>query len=400
MLDNNTNNPERKNPFFEPYNTPHDTVPFDRIRLEDYEEAFLEGIRRDDEEIDKIVNDPAEPTFENTIVRVDNENGENYYDLLSRVSTVFGCMMSAETCDELDALAQKMSPILTKHSNDVKLNRRLFERVKYVYEHHRELTPEEKMLLDNAYDGFVRSGALLDEEGKEKLRKLTEEASMLSLQFSQNLLKENKAFTLNITDEAQLDGLPETAREAAALAAKEADKEGWLFTLDYPSYSPFMTYSTQRELRKQLYMARNTEGTHDNTENNLEICKRLVNLRREIAQLLGYDTYADYVLVHRMASNAHNVYKLLNNLIEAYKPTASEEVKAIEKEAKQLEGDDFKLEPWDFGFYSHKLQMREFNLDAEMLRPYFELSKVIDGVFGLANKLYGITFKEAKDIQV
>ena len=188
MLDNNTNNPERKNPFFEPYNTPHDTVPFDRIRLEDYEEAFLEGIRRDDEEIDKIVNDPAEPTFENTIVRVDNENGDNYYDLLSRVSTVFGCMMSAETCDELDALAQKMSPILTKHSNDVKLNRRLFERVKYVYEHHRELTPEEKMLLDNAYDGFVRSGALLDEDGKEKLRKLTEEASMLSLQFSQNLL--------------------------------------------------------------------------------------------------------------------------------------------------------------------------------------------------------------------
>lgn len=261
MLENSTNTPKRKNPFFEPYNTPHDTVPFERIRLEDYEEAFLEGIRRDDEEIDKIVNDPEEPTFENTIVRVDNENGENYYDLLSRVSTVFSCMMSAETCDELDALAQKMSPILTKHANDVKLNRRLFERIKHVYEHHRPLTPEEQMLLDNAYDGFVRSGALLDEEGKERLRKLTEEASMLSLQFSQNLLKENKAFTLNITDEAQLDGLPETAREAAALAAKEADKEGWLFTLDYPSYSPFMTYSTQRELRKQLYMARNTEGS-------------------------------------------------------------------------------------------------------------------------------------------
>ena len=400
MLENSTNTPKRKNPFFEPYNTPHDTVPFERIRLEDYEEAFLEGIRRDDEEIDKIVNDPEEPTFENTIVRVDNENGENYYDLLSRVSTVFSCMMSAETCDELDALAQKMSPILTKHANDVKLNRRLFERIKHVYEHHRPLTPEEQMLLDNAYDGFVRSGALLDEEGKERLRKLTEEASMLSLQFSQNLLKENKAFTLNITDEAQLDGLPETAREAAQLAAKEAGKEGWLFTLDYPSFSPFMTYSTQRELRKQLYMARNTEGTHDNAENNLEICKRLVNLRCEIAQLLGYATYADYVLVHRMASNADNVYKLLNDLIDAYKPTAIEEVKAIEREAKQIEGDDFQLEPWDFGYYSHKLQMREFNLDAEMLRPYFELSKVIDGVFGLANKLYGISFKESKEIQV
>ena len=400
MLENNTTQTERKNPFFEPYNTPHDTVPFNRIEIGDYEEAFLEGIRRDDEEIEKLVNDPEAPTFENTIVRVDNENGENYYDLLSRVSTVFSCMLSAETCDELDALAQKMSPILTKHANDVKLNKRLFERIKYVYENHRELTAEEQMLLDNCYDGFVRSGALLDDEGKERLRNLTEEASLLSLQFSQNLLKENKAFTLHITDEAQLDGLPETAREAAALAAKEADKEGWLFTLDYPSYSPFMTYSTQRELRRQLYMARNTEGTHDNTENNLEICKRLINLRREIAQLLGYETYADYVLVHRMASNAENVYKLLNDLIEAYKPTAEKEVEEVEALAKKLEGDDFVMEPWDFSFYSHKLQMREYNLDAEMLRPYFELSKVIDGVFGLATRLYGITFKESKDIQV
>ena len=400
MLENNTNTPERKNPFFEPYNTPHDTVPFNRIKTSDYEEAFMEGIRRDDEAIEKLVNDPEPPTFENTIVRVDNENGEGYYDLLSRVATVFSCMLSAETCDELDQLAQKLSPILTKHANDVKLNRRLFERIKYVYEHHRELTAEEQMLLDNCYDGFVRSGALLDDEGKERLRKLTEEAGMLSLQFSHNLLKENKAFTLNITDEQQLDGLPETAREAAALAAKEADKKGWLFTLDDPSFSPFMTYSTQRELRKQLYMARNTEGTHDNSENNLEICKRLINRGLEIAQLLGYETFADYVLVHRMASNVGNVYKLLDDLIEAYKPTAIEEVKAIEREAKDAEGDGFELEPWDFGFYSHKLQMREFNLDAEMLRPYFELSKVIDGVFGLATRLYGITFKENKDIQV
>ena len=188
MLENNTNTPERKNPFFEPYNTPHDTVPFNRIKTSDYEEAFMEGIRRDDEAIEKLVNDPEPPTFENTIVRVDNENGEGYYDLLSRVSTVFSCMLSAETCDELDQLAQKLSPILTKHANDVKLNRRLFERIKYVYEHHRELTAEEQMLLDNCYDGFVRSGALLDDEGKERLRKLTEEAGMLSLQFSHNLL--------------------------------------------------------------------------------------------------------------------------------------------------------------------------------------------------------------------
>ena len=392
---------KRLNPFFGKYNTPHDTAPFNRIRLEDYEEAFMEGIRRDNEQIDKIVNNPEKPTFDNTIINVDDEkDGENYYDLLSRVSTVFFNLLSAETNDDMDALAQKMSPILTKHANDIRLNEKLFERIKYVHRHHRKLTPEEKMLLDNCYDGFVRSGALLDKEGKERLRQLTEEASMLSLQFSQNLLKENKAFTLHITDEAQLDGLPDTAREAAALAAKEQGVEGWMFTLDFPSYSPFMTYSTQRELRKQMYMAKNTECIHDNSENNLEICKRLINLRRELAQLLGHKTYADYVLKHRMAGNVRSVYKLLNDLIAAYKPTAIKEVEAIEKLARKTEGKDFKMQPWDFGFYSHKLQLEKYNLDAEMLRPYFELSKVIDGVFGLANRLYGITFKENKDIPV
>ena len=394
-------NKERTNPFFLPYNTPHDTAPFDRIRMEDYEEAMLEGIRRDDEQIEKIINNPDKPTFDNTIVTVDDEKDDKgYYDLLSRVSTVFFNLLSAETNDEMDALAQKMSPILTKHANDIRLNEKLFERIKYVHQHHRKLTPEEKMLLDNCYDGFVRSGALLDAAEKERLRQLTEEASMLGLQFSQNLLKENKAFTLHITDEAQLDGLPDTAREAAALAAKEQEMDGWVFTLDFPSYSPFMTYSTQRELRRQLYMAKNTECIHDNTENNLEICKRLINLRREMAQLLGHKTYADYVLKHRMAGNVRNVYKLLNDLIKAYKPTAKKEVAAIEKMARKLEGKSFKLEPWDFSYYSHKLQLEKYNIDAEMLRPYFELSKVIDGVFGLANRLYGITFKENKDIPV
>ena len=400
MCDTTQRDINRKNPFFEPYNTPHDTVPFDRIAFDDYEEAFMEGIRRDDEEIEKTVNNPEEPTFENTIVRIDNEKGNHYYDLLDRVSNVFSCMLSAETSDELDELAQKMSPILTKHSNDVRLNKRLFERIKYVYEHHRELTPEEKMLLDNCYDGFVRSGALLNDEDKERLRTLTEEASMLSLQFSQNLLKENKAFKLHITDKAQLDGLPDTAIEAAAQNAAEENEEGWIFTLDYPSYSPFMTYSKQRELRRQLYMAKNTECTHDNKENNIEICKRIVNLRREIAQLLGNDTYADYVLKHRMASNTQNVYKLLNDLIDAYKPTAEKEVEEIRELAHKLEGDNFTVEPWDFSYYSHKLQMERYNLDAEMLRPYFELKNVIKGVFGLATTLYGITFKENTDIPV
>ena len=384
---------QRKNPFFEPYNTPHDTAPFDRIRLEDFEEAFMEGIRRDNEQIEKIINNPEKPTFDNTIISVDDEK-DNYYDLLSRTSTVFFNLLSAETNDEMDALAQKMSPILTEHANDIRLNERLFERIKYVHRHHRKLTPEEKMLLDTCYDGFVRSGALLDAEGKARLRQLTEEASMLGLQFSQNLLKEQKAFTLHLTDKAQLDGLPETAREAAAQAARERNLEGWVFTLDYPSYQPFMTYSTQRELRRQMYMARNTVCIHDNTENNLDICKRLVNLRREIAQLLGSKTYADYVLKHRMAGNVRNVYKLLNELIDAYKPTAIKEREELKKLSKE------KLEPWDAGFYSHKLQMKKYNLDAEMLRPYFQLDKVIDGVFGLATRLYGITFKENKDIPV
>ena len=355
----------------------------------------MEGIRRDNEQIEKTINNTEKPTFENTIINTEEDEG--YYDLLSRVSTVFFNLLSAETNDEMDALAQKMQPILTQHANDVRLNPRLFERIRYVHLHHRKLTAEEKMLLDNCYDGFVRSGALLDEAGKERLRQLTEEASILSLQFSQNLLKEQKAFTLDITDETQLDGLPETSREAAALTAKEQGKQGWTFTLDYPSFSPFMTYSTQRVLRKQLYMARNTICTHDNAENNLEICKRLVNLRREIAQLLGYKTYADYMLKRRMASNTRSVYRLLNDLIDAYKPTAVKERDELRKLAHK---DVDKMKPWDSGFYSHKLQMKKYNIDAEMLRPYFELKRVIDGVFGLANKLYGITFKENKDIPV
>lgn len=401
MIDNITGEKERINPFFLPYDTPHYTVPFNRITLADYEEAMMEGIRREDEQIEKIINNPDEPTFENTIIPEDEVKGrKHYYDLLSRVESVFFNMLSAETNDEMDALAQKMSPILTKHGNDVSLNPKIFERVKYVYEHHGELTPEENCLLEKSYEGFVRSGALLDEAGKDRLRKLTEEASMLSLQFSQNVLKENKAYTLHITDEQQLDGLPYTAREAAHEAAKEHGLKGWVFTLDAPSYGPFMMYSTQRELRKELYMARNTLCIKDNDTNNLELCKRLINLRREMAQLLGYDTFADYVMKHRMATKVENVYKLLNDLIEAYKPKAIEEREEVEALAKEEEGAAFKMEPWDLAYYSQLLKKKKYDLDPEMLRPYLELGNVIKGVFGLATRLYGITFKENKEIPV
>ena len=386
------------NPFFEKYNTPHETVPFDKIKLEHFEPAFMEGIRRDDEQINNIINNPEPPTFDNTIICVDAD--EEYYSLLGNVSTVFFNLMSAETNDELEALAQKIQPILTKHHNDVSLNEKLFQRIKAVYDNHRELTAEEEMLLNKIYDGFVRSGALLDETGKNKLRALTEEGSLLALQFSQNLLKENKAYTLHITDEKDLAGLPETQITAASMAAKERELDGWVFTLDAPSYGPFMQYAENRELRKQMYMARNTECTHDNDSNNLEICKRIINIRRETAQLLGYETFADYVLKKRMATNVANVYDLLNKLIEAYKPTAIKEREEVKAMAKRMEGDDFKFMPWDGAYYSHKLQLEKYNIDSEMLRPYLELSKVIDGVFGLANRLYGITFKKNEDIPV
>ena len=396
------------NPFFEKYTTPHQTPPFNLIKMEHYEEAFMEGIRRDDEHIEKLINNPEPPTFDNTIIDTEDDNG--YYDLLDNVSTVFFNLLSAETNDEMDALAQKLQPILTKHANDVRLNKRLFERIKAVYDLYnnpvedtpapRELTAEEQRLLEKSYDGFVRSGALLDEAGKEKLRAISEEASMLGLQFSQNLLKEKKAFKLHITDEADLAGLPDTQIQAAALAAKENNLEGWVFTLDFPSYSPFMQYSEKRELRKKMFMAYNTICTHDNEQNNIEICKRLINLRRELAQLLGYETYADYVLKHRMAANIQNVYNLLDQLVEAYKPTALKEKEELRNMARQAMGDDFELEPWDGAFYSHKLQLEKYNVDSEMVRPYLELKNVIKGVFGLATRLYGITFKENKDIPV
>ena len=395
---------KRVNPFFQPYGTPHDTMPFDRIRMEDYEEAFMEGIRRDEEFLAKTINNPEKPTFDNTIINKDDDT-EGYYDLLDRVSTVFFNLLSAETNDEMDSLAQKLSPILTKHANDMRLNEQLFERVRYVHRHHRSLTPEEKRLLDDCYEGFVRSGALLDKAGKDRLRELTEEASLLGLQFSQNLLKENKAFFLHITDVKQLDGLPQTAVDAAVQEARQRELEGWVFTLDAPSYSPFMTYSTQSDLRRKMYMAYNTKGIHDNANNNVAICQRLVNLRREIAQLLGYNTYADYVLRRRMAKNVRGVYRLLNDLITAYRPVAIEERAKLERFARGMKRKsggqtNAPLEPWDVGFYSHKLKLHKYNIDAEMLRPYFKLDKVIGGVFGLATRLYGITFRENSQIPV
>lgn len=389
----------RVNPFFAPYGTPHDTVPFDRITVADFEEAFMEGIRRDNEYMDKLTSNPDAPTFENTIINTFDDTG--YYDLLEDVSTVFYNLLSAETNDEMDALAQKMSPILTKHANDMSLNPKMFERVKAVYEQFSDHAPcEEKTLVDNCYEGLVRSGAALDDKGKEKLRMLTEKMSMLSLQFSQNLLKETKAFKLNITDEDSLSGLPDTAIEAAAKTAAEDGQQGWTFTLDMPSYGPFITYADNRDLRKQMYMARNTLCIKKNDENNVKICREIVNTRLKLAQLLGYKSYADYALKRRMAETPQRVNKFLADLLRAYKPAALREMKAIETMANGQSKRRTALKPWDMSYYTQKLKKKRYDIDPEMLRPYLKLENVISGVFSLATRLYGITFKENADIPV
>lgn len=385
------------NPFFEKYSTPHGTTPFDRIKTEHYEPAIREGIRRQATEIDAITDNNQAPTFENTILAYE-QSGE----LLSRVITVFGNLRSAETNDELQEIAQKMVPLLSEHSNNISLNEKLFERVKAVYDRKSELslTGEQEKLLENAYNGFVRHGANLQGEAKEKYRELTRELSSLTLQFSENNLKETNNYQLVLTDKSQLAGLPESAVEAATETAKEKGVHGWIFTLQAPSYLPFMTYADNRELRRELYMAYNTKCTHDNEYNNLDIVRKLVNLRMAIARLLGYNDYAEYTLKERMAETADAVYKLLNNLLEAYTPTAEREYEEVQALARKEQGDDFTVMPWDWSYYSNKLKDEKFSINEEMLRPYFELGKVKEGVFGLANKLYGITFRKNADIPV
>ncbi|WP_418832271.1 M3 family metallopeptidase [Phocaeicola sp.] len=386
-----------QNPFLHTYHTPHQTTPFNLIQLSDYEPAIREGMRIEDEEIKAITDNPEPPTFNNTVLALERAG-----QLLDRVTTVLFNLMSAETCDEMEAIAEKMMPELSEHSNNISLNEKLFERIKGVYTQRESLnlTPEERRLLEKTYDGFIRNGANLSDADKETFRKLSMELSTLTLRFSQNHLKETNKYELVLTSEAELEGLPESIIEAAAHTAKEKGKEGWIITLQAPSYVPFMKYSSNRNLRKELYMAYNTQCTHRDELDNTDIVKQLVNLRMELAQLLGFADYADYVLRKRMAENSEHVYQLLNQLLDAYTPTAHKEVAEIEALAQEMEGKDFRLMPWDFSYYAEKLKNKKFNLDEEALRPYFELSKVKEGVFGLATRLYGITFRENKDIPV
>ena len=381
------------NVFLDKYTTPYETVPFDKIRFEDYEEAMLEGMRREDADLQRILDNPEPPTFENTIDTLDDRT-------LERVTTTFFNLLSAHTNDEMDALAQKMQPLLTEHSQNIMLNERYFQRVKAVRDQRLRLDVQDKRLLDNLYESFERNGATLPEDKKVRFRQLMQELGMLTLQFQQNELKDTNEFSLNVTSAEELKGLPDTALEAAAQAAREAGKEGWLFTLHAPSFTPFMMYCENRELRRRMYMARQTLCTHGNAYDNRDIVVRIVNLRRQLAQLLGYRHWAEYVLKRRMAENVENVNDLLEKLIEAYLPVARKEVAEVEALARSREGEDFCLMPWDFAHYSHLLKMERYHIDAEMLRPYFELSRVQEGIFGLATRLYGITFHLREDIPV
>ena len=382
-----------------PFYTPYEYTPFDTIKETDYEPAILKGIEEEDKEIDQIVNQPEAPTFENTIEALDRTG-----ELLGKVTSVFYNQLSAETSDYLDELSQRMSPILTEHSNNITLNKRLFRRVKAVYENHaakdfKDLDAEQKMLLTTTYEGFVRKGANLPDEQQKRLRALSAELSVLTLQFSQNKLKDTNDFLLHITNEEDLEGLPESAINLARQTAKERNMEGYAFTLQAPSYMPFLTYSAKRELREKMYLAYHTLCTHPNDNNNTDIVRKIVNLRREMAQMLGYDTYADYALAHRMAEKPQAVYDLLNQLIDAYMPTAQAEVKAVE----DLYHQTLNLQPfmpWDFPYYANKLKESRYNLNSEMLRPYFQLAKVKEGVFGLAHRLYGITFRRNHEVPV
>lgn len=385
------------NPFLGKYKTPFETPPFDKIKTEHYEPAFKRGIAELKADIEKIANNSEPATFENTIVALDRSG-----ELLNRVSGAFFNVLSANANDEMMEISQRISPDLTESSNNIYLNEKLFARVKAVYDQRQSLnlSVEDSRLLDETYRAFQESGATLSVEDKEKYRALTTELSLLSLQFDQNALKDQNRFEMLLTDEKDIAGLPESIREAAAHLAKEKGKEGWLFTLDAPSYVPFMRYADSRALREKMYRAYMSTGNKGDEYDNKEIIRKLVNDRLALAQLMGYPNYAAFELSHKMAKNADNVYKLLDQLLDAYKPVAINEYNAVQGFAMGMEQQNMQVMPWDWSYYSEKLKDLRFKVNDEMTRPYFQLENVKKGVFGLATQLYGLTFKENKKIPV
>lgn len=382
------------NPLLEKFDTAFESAPFSIIKNEHYKPAFEKAILLAKEEIDAITNNPATATFENTIEAMEL-SGEK----LGRISSIFFNLNSAETNDEMQKIAQEISPLLSEFGNDVRLNEKLFERVKTVYEQKdsAKLTDEQAYLLEKKYKGFSRNGANLNEENKEKLREIDKQLSMLSLQFGQNVLAETNNFQLNITDEKDLKGLPSYAIEQAKADADEKNIEGWVITLQAPSYIPFMQYAENRELREKLFKANGIKAFQDNEYNNEKNVNEIVALRHQRAKILGYASHADYVLEERMAKTPKTVLDFLNDLLEKAKPFAEKEIEELSVFAKELDGIEI-LQRWDHSYYAEKLKQKKFSLSEEELKPYFQLENVTQGAFDVATKLFGITFKEINTI--
>ena len=384
------------NPLLESYKTPYQTIPFNSIKIEHYFPAFEEAMKVNRAEIDAIVNNPEAPTFANTIEALEHSG-----KLLNQVASPFYNLLSSETNDEMQEIAEKISPLMSEHHNAISLNEQLFARVKAVYEQKDtlKLTAEQEMLLQNTYDGFADNGANLSEADKEIYRELSKNLSMLSLQYGQNVLKETNNWSLLITDINQLAGLPEDVLDMLAENATKAEKEGWLLNLKTTTYVPFMKYADNRELRRELYMAYSTRCLNGGEFDNREIVRNIANDRLKVANLLGHKSYADYVLKQRMAENKQLVYDLLDKLLVAYQPAAQKEYAAVQEYANN-QGADFQLQPWDWAYYSEKLKDEKYEINDELLKPYFELEQVKKGVFGLATRLYGLQFVKNTTIEV
>lgn len=383
------------NPFCAAYNTLYDAIPYDRIIPEHFIPAVKEGIRLEEAEMEMICNNPEEPDFQNTI-----EAFERSGNMLGDVLRAFEALINSRSYDKLITISEEINRLCTEHNNNITLNIRLFERIKTVYEKNEDLNKEQKRLLEEIYTMFVRSGAELKDAERETYRKICQKLSSLTLKFQENSIKDSDAYTLHVTDKNDLEGLPEDLIETAAATAKEQEKEGWVFTLHRPSYIPFITFCKNRELRRQMYMAYSTLGAKGNEFDNREIVKDIVNTRLQLADLLGYENYSDYVLEERMAKNSDAVFAMLGKLTWAYLPAARHEMQQIKDIAKEYEAEDFEFMPWDFAYYSEKLKERKYNLDDSVVRQYFNLEQAIYGAFYLATRMYGITFKLCSEIPV
>ena len=385
------------NPLLQKFNTPFETPPFKEIKNEHFLPAIKEAIQAGKEDVQKITANPEKPDFENTIEALER-SGEN----VNQVASIFFNLNSAETNEEIQKLARDISPLLSDYSNDIMLDEKLFSKIKAVHEQKASLilSPEENTLLDKSYKSFVRNGANLSEDKKQRLREIDKELSQLSLAFGEHVLKETNEFSMELTNEADLSGLPDHVVEAAATTAKEMGKEGsWVFTLQFPSYLPFMTYADKRDLREKMFRAYGSKACKGDENDNQEIILKKVRLRQERAELLGYASHADFVLEERMAESPSKVMDFLENMLEHAKPHAEKEVGELNEYARSIGGPE-RLERWDVAYYAEKLKKEKFAIDDEMLKPYFKLENVIEGVFQIAAKLYGLQFRPLKDVQV